>query len=227
MHNLEGNKLEYASMGVERSESMLLAGKKVLFLGSSVTFGYASLEDGIPEYFARRFGCEITKEAVNGTTLVDKDDESYVNRLKTRVSTSEAYSLVVCQLSTNDANLKLPLGELTDNFDMGMLDTSTITGASEYIIAYVKRHWSCPVVFYTGSRYNSDHYEIMVRRLHEVADKWEIGVLDLWESDGFNFLPEDLRSLYMCDPVHPTRAGYMRWWCPEMEHQLIDILEKA
>ena len=81
MGKLPGNAPEYGMDAVEQLSESPLTGKKVLFLGSSVTYGAASLREGIPEYFAARLGCEVTKEAVSGTTLVDNGDSSYVQRL--------------------------------------------------------------------------------------------------------------------------------------------------
>ncbi len=220
---MEGNQSKYDSSNVEKLKDSFLEGKKVLFLGSSVTFGAASLEDGIPEYFRSRFGCEITKEAVSGTTLVDKDEESYVSRLKRNVDPATDYSLVICQLSTNDASLDLPMGEIGESMDADSFDVLTITGAIEYIIAYAKEKWNCPVMFYTGSRFGSDKYAAMVKRLYEISQKWGINVLDLWNDDAFNSISDEDRALYMADPIHPTKAGYMKWWCPELERQLLEI----
>lgn len=228
-----GNQPKYGSENVrsmlEEGEASFLKDKNVLFLGSSVTEGAASLKDGIPEYFRQRFGCSITKEAVSGTTLVDKDATSYVSRLKANVDMDQPYDLMICQLSTNDATQKMPLGEIRpekiESMDQASIcpedyDASTITGAMEYIIAYAKKHWNCPVYFYTGSRYDSEAYAAMVKRLYELAEKWQIGVLDLWNSDSFNDISDEERALYMADPIHPTKAGYMIWWCPEMERQI-------
>ena len=106
-----------------------------------------------------------------------------------------------------------------------MSDTSTVTGAIEFIIDYVRNTWNCPVVFFTGSHYESNEYAAMVARLLELKDIYGIGVLDLWNSDEFNRIPENLRSLYMSDNIHPTKAGYRDWWCPEMEKQLLEYLK--
>ena len=106
-----------------------LKGKKVLFLGSSVTLGYGSLREAIPEYFAARFGCQAVKEAVSGTTLTDDRPSSYVNRLLTRVDPAERFDLVIVQLSTNDAAKKKPLGEIPPSLDRTRLDTHTVSGA--------------------------------------------------------------------------------------------------
>ena len=135
------------------------------------------------------------------------------------------YSLAVCQLSTNDATKKLPLGEIGQGTDKDAFDTSTVTGAMEYIIAYARETWDCPVVFYTNARYDSTEYAAMVQRLKELQDKWGIGVLDLWTSEEFNAISDADRALYMNDSIHPTKAGYREWWCPEMEQQLLDYLE--
>lgn len=63
----------------------------------------------------------------------------------------------------------------------------------------------------------------------ELKDKYDIGVLDLYHSKKFNDITPEQRELYMHDDIHPTKAGYREWWCPEMEKQLLayyDSLEK-
>ena len=27
-------------------------------------------------------------------------------------------------------------------------------------------------------------------------------------------------ALYMADPIHPTKAGYLKWWTPKIEEGL-------
>jgi len=203
-----------------------LAGKNICVLGSSVVFGSASLERGVGEYLAARFDCNLTKEAVSGTTLVDSGKNSYVQRLQNDIDPNAEYALFVCQLSTNDATTKKPLGEISSRTALEDFDTSTITGAMEYIICYAQQTWNCPVVFFTGSHYDSAEYDAMVTRLGQLQEKWGIGVLDLWTGEAFNSISQEVRELYMADWIHPTRAGYRDWWGPEMEKQLMAILQK-
>lgn len=221
--SLPGNADEYNMDLVEPLADSPLKDKNILFLGSSVTYGSASLQQGIPEYFAERFGCEYTKEAVSGTTLVDNGDSSYVQRLLNNVDKDEHYDLMICQLSTNDASKNLPLGEISDSKNPADFDTSTIVGAMEYIICYAKTTWSCDVMFYTGARYESEAYAKMVEQVLLLKEKWDIGVLDLWSDGEFNAISDSERTLYMNDDIHPTKAGYRDWWCPEMEKQVIDF----
>lgn len=239
-----GNKPEYSSQYIETIQDTPLKDKNILFLGSSVTFGACSLEDGIPEYFGKRFGCNFTKEAVSGTTLVDTDETSYVSRLLSNIDPQNKYDLFICQLSTNDATQEKSLGDIAgtniantniastiqknvgQNTDQEAFDKLTITGAIEYIISYVRTTWNCPIMFYTGSRYESENYQAMVDRLYEIADKWKIGIIDLWSSDTFNNISDEEREIFMNDPIHPTKAGYMKWWCPEMEKQVLSYIKK-
>lgn len=194
-----------------------LKGRRVCVLGSSVVFGSASQGFAVAEYLNARLGCVCTKEAVCGTTLVDRDRRSYVSRLKA-LDKSVPCDLFLCQLSTNDATQKLPLGEITAGDD---LDTATVTGAMAFIIQYVRRTWGCPVAFFTGSRYDSEAYRAMVDRLYELKEKYEIGVFDLFRGDAFNSISDEARRLYLHDPIHPTKAGYRDWWGPELEKQLL------
>lgn len=221
---LSGNAEEYSFDKIMPMENSPLQGKTVLFLGSSVTNGAAALHDSIPEYFAARMGCTAIKEAVDGTTLVDDKSNSYISRMKANISANAEIKLVVCQLSTNDASQEKPLGEISASQNLDDFDTGTITGAMEYIIAYAKDTWGCPVVFYTNARYDSENYAAMVERVHELEEKWGIGVLDLWSSEDFNNITAEQRALYMYDTIHPLRAGYRDWWGPELEKQLCAYL---
>lgn len=216
LSGLAGNASAYSFDAIVAMENSPLAGKNVLFLGSSVTNGHSSLYSSIPEYIAARFGCNYTKEAVDGTTLVDNGASSYVQRLITKVDPADKYDLVVVQLSTNDASKNQPLGEIAK----GDYNTATITGAMEYIVNYVKGAWDCPVVFFTNAKFDSEPYAAMVKRLCELQSKYGIGVLNLWDNAQFNDITAEQRSIYMYDNIHPTKAGYRDWWGPELEQQL-------
>lgn len=76
------------------------------------------------------------------------------------------------------------------------------------------------MAFYTNARYASVPYEAMVRRVYELKEKWNFEVLDLWSDNRFNDIGKKDRHLYMNDSIHPTKAGYREWWCPELERQL-------
>lgn len=221
---LPGNAEEYRPENTSAMENSPLQGKRICFLGSSVTLGATSLDNSMAEYLGRRFDSSVVKEAVSGTTLVDNGKTSYIQRMLTNIDKNEDYSLFICQLSTNDASKKLPLGKITESKDLASFDTTTIAGAMEYIICYVQETWACPMMFYTGTRYDSVEYREMVELLPHLQEKWGIGVIDLWNEDAFNNITADERSLYMQDDIHPTMAGYRDWWVPEMEKQILNYI---
>ena len=218
-----GNAAEFAPENVTPLEDSPLKGKKLLFLGSSVTYGYASMQTSMADYLAILDGCEVTKEAVNGTTLAGSDSSTYVSRLM-KVDKGQAFDALICQLSTNDASKGSPLGEMSDSFDIEDFDRETVIGALETIIAYAKESWNCPVIIYTGTRFDSEPYEAMVDALPALQEKWGVGVLDLWNDEEMNAVSDKDYHLYMHDDVHPTRAGYLRWWVPKFESYLYDYL---
>ena len=228
-----GNAAAYDVDILEKHEDSPLAGKTILFLGSSVTDGAAAESQSFVELFETLDGVKAIKEAKSGTTLVDKNSvlaaiafgngDSYVKRLG-QINTSASIDCVVVQLSTNDATMKLPLGEISDSTELAAFDTQTVTGAMEWIIRTSRDTWGCPVVFYTGSRFESAEYAAMVERLFELRDKWGIGVIDLYTDDTFNAIDAETYAFYMFDPIHPTKAGYYEWWFPKMEADLIEIL---
>lgn len=213
---LEGNAEKYSLANVQPIEGSPLEGMNILFLGSSVTYGSASLQESFADFIAKRSGADYVKEAVSGTTLVDEGIDSYISCLQ-KVDKEEDFDLFICQLSTNDASQGKELGEISES---GEFDTRTVCGAIEYIITYVRNAWGCPVVFYTNAYYESAEYAAMVSALRQIEAKYGIGVIDLYTDEVFNDITEQERALYMADAIHPTRAGYLEWWTPKMEEYL-------
>lgn len=218
LSRLAGNKEEYAAEHVLPLDGSPLKGKRIAFLCSSVTYGASSLGTSFVEYLAARNDFIYRKEAVSGTTLVDNGENSYPARMK-RMDCAEEFDLFVVQLSTNDATKREPLGEIAGR-NAGNYDTSTVCGAIEYIITYVREAWGCPVVFYTNAYYESENYAAMVAALGQIEAEYGIGVIDLYTDEAFNGITDEQRSLYMADGIHPTKAGYLLWWTPEMEEYL-------
>ena len=220
----EGNYGDFALKDTTSVPDSPINGKTVIFLGSSVTFGYGSFGVSFADFLEKTDGITAVKEAVSGTTLVDIKSNSYVSRMK-KIDKDINADAFVCQLSTNDATKEMPLGEISDGFDTDDFDTQTVAGAIEYIIAYAKETWNCPVVFYTQAKYDSGHYAKMVELLLEIQKKWNITLIDLWNNDEINSITDKERNIYLVDHIHPTKAGYKEWWLPEFQKCLYKILK--
>ena len=212
----------------QKEERDILAGRMILWLGSSVTYGAASMGhysmvDAIRD---RHAGTVCEKYAINGTTLVHDAPSSYVNRLLLIPKTKRP-DLLVVQLSTNDAAQGKKLGEISSSFQKEDFDLHTVTGAMEYIIAYGRETFGCPVAFYTGTYTKLPGYEEMVELLLALQRKWGIGVFDLFHEPAMRSLyGTELYHGYMNDEVHPTREGYVSWWTPVLEKKMSTFLKE-
>lgn len=222
----EDREIIYDPEHVKVLEKSPLAGMHFCFLGSSVTYGSAAGGVSFVEYICKRNGYSFVKEAVSGTTLVDNGPDSYIQRMLRNISPEERFDAFVCQLSTNDAARNLPLGRMMPKCaedECPSFRRDTIIGALEYIIAYVQKTWKCPVICYTGTKFENPLYGQMVEALYDLRKKWKIGIIDLWNDPQMGMVSETEYGHYMQDPVHPTRAGYLDWWTPKMEQQLYRI----
>lgn len=199
-----------------------LFGKRLLFLGSSVTYGSAANGVSFVDCLAERHGCLCRKEAVSGTTLCDDDKDSYVSRLFA-VDPSVPVDALLVQLSTNDAWMNKPVGTIAEGFDPASFDPHTVAGAIETILARAKALWGCPVVFCTGTRFQSAPYAEMVALLGGIQRKWGFTLLDLFYDPEMNAVSPADYARYMKDPVHPTLEGYREWWTPKFSACLTDL----
>lgn len=181
---------------------MNLTGKTVLFLGSSVTYGSASGGVSFADMMAETCEIQCVKEAVSGTTLADRDESSYVSRLK-RVDTTLKVDLFICQLSTNDASPKRNV------------DIAETEEAIRFILEYVKAVFRCPIVFYTGTYYENERYGELVTLLHRLQKEYGFYILDLYNDPEMRAVSEESYREYMRDPIHPTLKGYREWWTPK------------
>lgn len=214
-----GNAKKYSVAQTAPLTDSKLCGKTIIFLGSSVTYGSASMGESFADFLAARNSLTAIKEAVSGTTLVTENELSYIPRMK-KLDKNIKADAFICQLSTNDATKKKPLGEVSQSFDLSDFDVSTVAGAIEYIICYAKENWHCPVIFYTGTRYKSEQYPQMIELLYKLREKHDIGIIDLWNDDELNDIDKKTYRRYMANGIHPVRAGYRDWWTPKFEEYL-------
>lgn len=229
----KGNNEKYSVANYETLSESPLSGKTYFWLGSSVTEGYGACDESMVDYIEKKYSATCIKEAVSGTTLADAEStknvgDSYVKRLDQYMDSEDAAEKLdafICQLSTNDANGTVELGNMTDTNikDKTSFDTTTTYGAIEYIIARVREKYNCPIIFCTNSKYNNETYGDMVETLCEMANKWDITAINLYDDESFNNISDEELALYMKDAIHPTRAGYSLWWLPKFEEVLLNL----
>ncbi len=179
---------------------MELKNKTVLFLGSSVTFGSTLQGVSFADMMVEACGIKMIKEAVSGTTLADINEKSYLSRLK-KIDKNQKVDLFICQLSTNDAWQNIDLQKTED--------------AVRDIVGYVKSSFHCPIVFFTGTYFESQHYEQMIEMLFSLQKECDFLILNLWSDPEMLSVSKTDYERYMADSVHPTLVGYREWWTPK------------
>ena len=146
---------------------------------------------------------------------------------------TEHLDLLVVQLSTNDGTMEIDLGSVNKEKDLESFDVSTSAGAMEYIIAYAEKKWHCPVMFYVNPYIHPEEYEMLDQKkqeeiyqglvvkyeklialLYQIQEKWQIGVIDLWNEASFRSISMELKRYYMADIIHPYKSGYLFWYTP-------------
>lgn len=222
---LPGNQAQYEPAAQPADPQSPLRGKKVAFLGSSVVLGQAALNTSFVETLVQTDGIEALKEAVNGTSMVNRDGmgPSYIKRVMNMDKDFKADAFVM-QVSTNDATQGFPLGEISESTNRDDFDTLTVTGAMEYLISYIKENWDCPLIIFTGTKFLHSEYEAIVNRAKELQNKYDFVLLDMWNDEEMNATSDEDYDLYMNDPIHPTKAGYVKWWTPKFRECLINTI---
>ncbi|CAK8053956.1 SGNH/GDSL hydrolase family protein [Eupransor demetentiae] len=225
---LQGNDAKYSVKNVQRSPYYdQLNGKKIIFLGSSITDGFRAYGEGTPDYLQAADGIQSYKYAVTGTTMGGSNPLTFVNRMKTEIPKDLKPDAMVVQLSTNDKTFNVPEGQISSSKNLADFNTKTTVGAMEYIIKYAQETWHVPVIFYTCFDPSEEsYYQKQIETVKQLQQKWGIGLINLGQD------PEVIQETiahpeYMADSIHPTRAGYEQLWLPYFEKALAGYVQNG
>ena len=227
-----GNSNRFALKNIKRKNGQL-TGKRVLFLGSSITKGSKSGGVSFVDYLAKRDGLIVEKKAVGGTTLSTVKKDSYVSRLR-KVKMNTSRRLVICQLSANDARYNIDATvedgeeasvdqeeyqEPSEEVLLRELDkkTDTVRGAIDYIIVYSNYKLKCPVTFYvippfkSTANIDAKEYARMKKTLIEASRYWKkegysVDIIDLQNTEKY----PQFKGFNQHNKDSDKRAFYMR-----------------
>lgn len=205
---------------------MELQGKKVVFLGDSITEGAGAscVENGYVSVFGRISGADVRNYGIGGTRIArqkqpscePKFDLDFVQRAN---DMDDDADVVVVFGGTNDyGHGDAPLGTFESR------DVYTFYGALHILCQkLINKYPQAVIVFITPlHRLNekSDINEIGIRNIaplsgyvdiiKEVAKYYSLPVLDLYAVSGIQPEVDIIRELYMPDGLHPSDAGAER-----------------
>ena len=199
---------------------MKLQGKKINFLGDSITEGhgassnekcFVSLIEKMAELgVARNYGIGGTRIAIqNGVDNLKWDTNAFTQRFD---KMDDDADIVVVFGGTNDfGHGNAPIGTFTDR------DPETFYGACHYLFAGLSRKYlGKPIVVITPlhrcseleRRENGLDLKDYVNIIREVAEYYSLYVLDLFKHGGIQPSIPAVKQAYMPDGLHPNDAGY-------------------
>lgn len=174
--------------------------KNIYFLGSSVTLGFSTNGYSFVDIISEKPGYKVFKDAINGTTLSTKFNNSYLERFKNNFNLNTIFDCIVIQLSTNDANAnnKIDIGDINSR------NTIETFGSINVLIDFIKKNSSSKIIFFTNLYFENNVYKNMVDNLLKLSKLRNFKVIDFYND---NNLKENI-SDYKADIIHPNLKGY-------------------
>lgn len=204
-----------------------LENTRIGFIGDSICYGKAA--DG----YAKIIGDEENAEAVNvsfgGSALArgvkwSEDGEGERPTIINMVPKLEGeFDYIVVEGGINDFWNHAPLGELSETFDGGYDEFTSIGALEEIFYELGRQHGESKIGYvfqHDPFTYDAeDGYAKYYEAYKAVCDKWSVPYLDLYEANnqtvGVNVRDAEQRKLYFGtdtnpegDGAHPNELGY-------------------
>lgn len=207
---------------------MDFTGKKIAFLGDSITEGYGLAGDLDSRYdnrTAKALGAIAVNYGISGSRLAHqtkasegaREDLCFSGRLF--LMDQEADAVVVFGGTNDYGHGDAPFGSLTDNTH------ATYMGAVRYIMENLRRAYAGkPIVFLAPARRNGDegiHFRqtenpharpllAYVDAIISIAAEYDIPVIDLYRTMGVDPNKEEDLKAYAPDGLHFNAEGHAR-----------------
>ena len=176
--------------------------KRIYFLGSSITEGYLTNGISFCDIIKKDKRALVYKDAISGTTLSTKKENSYFERLNKNINNFKDYNYFVIQLSTNDSNKE-------NNIEIGNCEDTnpeTTFGAINNIIDLIKEKTKAKIIFFTSLCFDNPIYEDMILKLNTLRKRKKFLILDFYHDKYFK---ENVNQ-FLGDTIHPNMDGYIK-----------------
>lgn len=204
---------------------MELNGKKIIFLGDSITEGYCATSLAENSYWGvlgKLSGAIVKAYGICGTRIAKQhnitdpsvDSQYFITRVENMDADAD---VVVVFGGTNDyGHGDAPLGKMSDRTD------DTFYGALHNLFtALIERYSNSLIVIMTPThRLNEERLfndrgirnvaslREYVEAERQVAEYYSLPILDLYSISGLNPVIPKIQQMYMPDGLHPNNAGH-------------------
>ncbi len=215
-----GNDSKYDPETLEARKTALY-GKRMLWMGSSFSAGTGSGGITLCDYLTHINSMEIINESLAHSYLSSVTQNSAVKRFRSSLALVSHTDYLVIEISPIDA--EMTPGTVSEGFDRFTFRIKTTIGALEYLIAYARDLWDPEIILFTLPYCSDPSYERLIGQVHEVSEKWNVHLIDMYHDRELENPDPVKRSLYMTDITHPTKAGLRDWIVPYMQKKLLNI----
>ncbi len=204
---------------------MDLKGKKIIFLGDSITegVGASAVEKRYTDLVAQKIGAIVYNYGVSGTRVAKQkkpsDDPRWDGDFCTRAKDMEKEAdIIVVFGGTNDfGHGDAEIGTMDDrNYETfyGALHTlytylsATYPKAQKVIMTPLHRADEDDVLAFPRTEKKQVSLKSYVEIIREVAEYYSFPVLDLFKNSGIQPKIPEIKEAFTVDGLHPNDAGY-------------------
>ncbi len=204
---------------------MNLQGKKVAFLGDSITEGVGAscAQNKYVEVFAQKTGAQIKNYGISGTRIAKQNsvssfpewDNSFIQRAEIM---EDDQDIVVVFGGTSDfGHGDAPFGTMEDRTE------DTFYGALHVLYQKLLKKYPKAVLLILTPLHRFDEKQSISKpqggfptlaqytdAIRQVAEFYSLPVLDLWANSGMSTRVAEVDQYYFTDGLHPTDAGHAR-----------------
>ncbi len=199
---------------------MELKGKKIAFLGDSITEATGGTEVRYVDYFEKLSGAKTYNFGVSATRiatrLIPHESPSWNESFLIRADKmTDDYDVIVVFGGTNDYARQNP----TPLGDIDSTDEHTFYGALKALYTkLILAHPNATIVAVTPLHrraekdYGLEGLELLdyVNAVREVASWYSIPVADLWNTSGITAKIPEIIDKFIPDGLHPSKEGAIR-----------------
>ena len=230
---------EYDSLLAELRRYRTLKGKSMLSFGDSIMYGTGNDGEGMSEMTAIKYGMTCADFAVAGATFGESKGRGHIpDQIREAHARKKPADVIFVNGGTNDVN-HTAFGKLTKGFDMDKTSEKEYTGGFERSLWMIGKYWKgAPVIYVRAHNMDigDDSRELKYgERAMEIALKWNIAAVDLYNDSGLNtgdpamcgrYTYINPLTDYVCDSIHPNAVGYAKFYLPPIAEKLDKLFEK-
>lgn len=205
--------IEITELNYEVFKDNKYRGKKIAFLGDSITQGLTwngsaqvYVEKPYPMTVAEKLNCECQNVGHSSYPISSIGKAQCFNTTYSEIALDTDYIFVFG--GTNDYQYSVPVGTIADREDI------SFCGAVFTLINKIRtRNPNAKLVFFTplhrSAELKSDRFKLIdyVNAIRDVCELCAIPVVDLYKNSGFSNVVTEMQQYY-ADGLHLTQDGY-------------------